>query len=184
MYKYERGNTSEGIILSAYLNEGFSVSIPFGAGASYDLVVDTGRRLYKIQVKTGWISRGCAQYKSERRQPGRSLTRRPYKNGEVDYFAVYCPSNGNIYAVPAENHGVQGRLRLTPARNGQAKLVRWAEDYTWEKHIKELRDQCARQDSNLRPPAPEAGALSAELRARAMDSRIAQPLAQKGSGII
>jgi hypothetical protein len=62
MYKYERGNTSEVIVLSAYLSEGFTVSIPFGAGASYDLVVDAGFRLYKIQVKTAWISKGCVQY--------------------------------------------------------------------------------------------------------------------------
>jgi hypothetical protein len=36
--------------------------------------------------------------------------------------------------------------------------------------IKELRDKidwCAWQDSNLRPPAPEAGALSTELQALA-----------------
>jgi PD-(D/E)XK endonuclease len=178
MHKYELGNTSEGIVLSAYLSEGFNVSIPFGTGASYDLVVDSGFRLYKIQVKTGWLRGGCAQYKSQRRQPGASLTRRPYKNSEVDYFVVNCPGNGTIYAVPAENHGGQGRLRLEPARNGQSKLVRWAEDYTWERHVKELRDECARQDLNLRPPAPEAGALSAELRARKKDSRTGQHLAQ------
>ncbi len=57
-------------------------------------------------------------------------------------------------------------------RNGQANLVRWAPDYTWERHIAELRNNCAWQDSNLRPPAPEAGALSTELQAREADSRI------------
>ncbi len=64
MYKYERGNMSEGIVLCAYLNEGFTVSIPFGAGASYDLVVDADSCLLKIQVKTAWISEGCVLYKS------------------------------------------------------------------------------------------------------------------------
>lgn len=178
MHKYERGNSSEGLVLTAYLNEGFTVSLPFGSGACYDLIIDVGLRLYKIQVKTAWVGGGCVQYKSQRRQPGHSLTRRPYKNGEVDYFAVYCPKTGNLYAVPAENHGGQGRLRLADARNGQAKLVRRAEDFTWEKHIKDLRDQCARQDSNLRPPAPEAGALSAELRAREKDCRISSVFTQ------
>ena len=172
MYKYERGNTSEGIVLSAYLNEGFTVSIPSGNGASYDLVVDAGFRLLKIQVKTAWISSGCLRYKSQRRQPGKGLTRRPYKSGEVDYFIVYCPANKSIYAVPSEKHGCEGRLRLAPVRNGQAKLVRWAADYTCEQHVKELKKWYAWQGSNLRPPVPETGALSTELQARAVDSRI------------
>lgn len=171
MLKYERGNGSEGIVLSAYVNAGFVVSIPFGTGASYDLVVDAGQRLFKIQIKTAWLNNGCVLYKSQRRQPGMGLTRRPYKNGEVDFFAAYCPATQSIYVVPAENHGVEGRLRLDPVRNGQSKLVRWAADYEWERHVEELR-KYAWQGSNLRPPVPETGALSTELQARGRHSRI------------
>lgn len=179
MYKYVLGNTSEGIVLSACLNAGFTVSIPFGTGASYDLIVDTGVHLLKIQVKTAWINKGCVQYKSQRRQPGHGLTRRPYKNGEVDYFVAHCPTNGNLYAVPAENHGVEGRLRLNPVKNGQMKLIRWAVDFTWERHIEELRSWYAWQGSNLRPPVPETGALSTELQAREEDYYIGETAAQK-----
>src|ERR1044071_8459455 len=55
MQTYERGNRSEGVVLSAYINAELIVSIPFGTGASYDLVVDTATRLLKIQVKTAWL---------------------------------------------------------------------------------------------------------------------------------
>lgn len=160
MNKYEYGNRSEGVVLSAYLDAGFYVSIPFGSGASYDLLVDCGARLIKVQVKTGWVSHGCVLYKSVRRQPGRGLTRRPYRNGEVDFFVVYCPVNKKLYAVPAENHGAHGCLRIEPVKNGQRKLVRWAADFTWEKHVELLRNEYAREDSNLWPCAPEAHALS------------------------
>lgn len=166
MHKYERGNKSEGIVLSAYINAGFNVSLPFGTGASYDLIVDTGSQLFKIQVKTAWINNGCVLYKSQRRQPGTGLTRRAYKTEEVDYFVAYCPMNETLYAVPAENHGVEGRLRPNPVKNGQAKFIKWAVDYTWERHIKELKNWYAWQGSNLRPPVPETGALSTELQAR------------------
>ena len=165
MFKYELGNRSEGIVLSAYLSVGFAVSIPFGTGASYDLVVDAGARLIKIQVKTAWVSNGCVHYKSQRRQPGAGLTRRPYRLGEVDYFAAYCPPTKTIYVVPAENHGFEGRLRLDPVKNGQSKMVKWAVDYLWEHHVEELK-KYAWQGSNLRPPVPETGALSTELQAR------------------
>jgi hypothetical protein len=66
MLKYGRGNGSEGIVLSAYVNAGFVVSIPFGTGASYDLVVDAGPSLFKIQIKTAWLKDGCVLYKSQR----------------------------------------------------------------------------------------------------------------------
>ncbi len=166
MYKFERGNRTEGIVLCAYLNAGFNVSIPFGTGASYDLVVEAGPSLLKIQVKTAWVSNGCVIYKSQRRQPGAGLTRRSYRAGEVDYFVAFCPATEAMYAVPAAEHGVEGRLRLEPARNRQSKLVKWAADYAWERHLEELRRWCAWQGSNLRPPVPETGALSTELQAR------------------
>ena len=171
MNKYEPGNPSEGIALCAYLEAGFAVSVPFAAGASYDLIVDSGSRLIKAQVKTAWISNGCVIYNSERRQPGAGLPRRPYKKGEVDFFAAYCPSNPTLYAVHGENHGNEGRLRFVAPKNGQAKFARWARDFTWERHIGMLKNRCAWHDSNVRPPAPEAGALSTELQARGADSR-------------
>ena len=138
MNKYEIGNISESAVLNAYLKAGFLVSIPFGSGACYDLVIDAGMRFYKIQVKTAWIRGGCINYKSQRRQPG-SEVRRNYREGEVDYFAVYCPENESLYAIPAKNHVSQGRLRLTQPGNGQEKLIRWASNYTWERHIEEIR---------------------------------------------
>jgi hypothetical protein len=180
MLKYERGNGSEGIVHSAYVSAGFVVSIPFGTGASYDLVVDAGRRLFKIQIKTAWLHDGCVLYKSQRRQPGMGLTRRPYKDGKIDFFAANCPATQAIYVVPAENHGVEGRLRLSPVRNGQSKLVKWAADYGWERHVEELRKWCAWQGSNLRPPVPETGALSTELQARGRHFRIEAGGEQKG----
>lgn len=165
MQKFELGNHSESVVLSAYLKEGFIVSIPFGSGASYDLLVDTGSNICKIQVKTAWVSRGVLRYKSLRRQPKTEM-RRLYKDGEADFLAVFCPANNSLYGIHIKNHPTGGWLRLEPVKNGQAKNIRWASDYTWEKHIAELKDEYARQELNLRPFGSEPNALSTELRAR------------------
>jgi hypothetical protein len=138
MQKFELGNYSELIILSAYLEAGFTVSIPFGSGASCDLLVDT---------------------------------RRVNKAGEVDYLAIYCPSNNSLYGISIKNHPTGGWLRLEPVKNGQSKHIRWAADYTWEKHIKDLKVEYARQELNLRPFGSEPNALSPELRARKQNYR-------------
>lgn len=165
MQKFEIGNQSESIVLSAYLKEGFTVSIPFGSGASYDLLVDSGSMIYKIQVKTAWISKGVLKYKSLRRQP-KTESRRPYKEGEADFLAVYCPENNLLYGISIKNHPTGGWLRIAPVRNGQIQRIRWASDYAWEKHIADLKTEYARQELNLRPFGSEPNALSTELRAR------------------
>lgn len=102
----------------------------------------------------------------------------PYKDSEIDYIAVYCPANDSLYGIPAQNHLGQGWLRLEPVKNWQSKLICWASDYSWEKHLEELKDKYARQDLNLRLPAPEAGTLSTELRAQRRNYGINQSEAQ------
>ena len=165
MKKYEVGNKSESVVLTAYLNAGFTVSLPFGSGAVYDLLVDSGTHIFKIQVKTAWLSKGILRYKCLRRQPG-SEKRIAYLNNEIDFFAVYCPSNNLLYGIPVSNHPSGGWLRLEPTKNKQTKLIRLASDYTWEKHLEELKGKYARQELNLRPFGSEPNTLSPELRAR------------------
>src|SRR5205085_9465623 len=96
-----KGNSSEAIALAAYTRAGFLVSLPFGGGSAYDLIVDTGSRLLKVQVKTGWRRTGCLNYKGRRRikDSNQNGTRR-YRADEVDIFVVYDPGGDTLYAVP------------------------------------------------------------------------------------
>lgn len=133
-------NVSESVIMAAYLKEGFEVSIPFGNGCAYDLVVDVGSRLFKIQIKTGWHCKGCLVYKGRRRiKDSTHNAMRRYREDEVDFFAIYYPPTDNIYVMPSSLVTGDCRLRLDPVLNGQQKLIRWAADYTWEQHIERMR---------------------------------------------
>jgi hypothetical protein len=137
-----KGNSSEAVVLTAYVRAGFLVSLPFGGGASYDLVVDSGARLIKVQVKTGKLEAGCVVYNARRHRGSRYDTFRRYEDGEVDVFAVWCPDTGQLYAVPAEHSsGVEGRLRLAETKNCQAKKIKWARAFSWESHLEGLRDE-------------------------------------------
>lgn len=135
-----KGNSSEAIVLAEYIQAGFLVSLPFGGGAAYDLVVDTGTRLIKVQVKTGWQRKGCLVYKGRRRiKDSTHNGMRSYRMDEIDFFAIYFPPAGKIYVVPSRLMTGDRSLRLDPVLNGQQKLIQWAADYTWEKHIEQLR---------------------------------------------
>lgn len=134
------GNESESAVMFAYIKAGFHVSIPFGNGCPYNLVVDTGARLLKIQVKTAWQHNGHLIYQCQRRiKDAKQNGMRRYSDNEVDFFAVHFPLDGSIYVVPFWASGGRGCLRLNPALNGQRKMIRWAADYKWETHIEMLR---------------------------------------------
>ena len=145
-----KGNSSEALILAAYIQAGFMVSLPFGSGSAYDLIVDTGVRLLRVQVKTGWHKNGCLLYKGRRRiRDSKYNGMRRYRADEVDFFAVYDPHTAEIYVAPPTAMGTEGCLRLEPVLNGQQKLIRWARDYTWEKHIIEIRSESLSDDCSI-----------------------------------
>ncbi|MDT4952870.1 MAG: endonuclease, partial [Acidobacteriota bacterium] len=86
--------------------------------------------------------KGCLNFKGQRRiRDSKQNGMRRYKEGEVDFFAVYFPPSSSIYVVPFGVVSGEGCLRLVPVLNGQQKLVKWAAEYTWEKHIDCLRTE-------------------------------------------
>jgi PD-(D/E)XK endonuclease len=133
---FKRGNVSEAVVLSRYTEAGFLISIPFGVGAPYDLVIDTGPELLRVQVKTGRVRNGVIEFET-RRTRSRKL-RTSYREGEADYFAIYCPELDRVYVTKARE-GVFGKLRVRPTGNNQQMFVKWAEDYTFEKHVEALK---------------------------------------------
>lgn len=48
----EKGNTSLGIAIAYYTSNGYTVSIPLNDTQDYDLIVDKGNILKKVQVKS------------------------------------------------------------------------------------------------------------------------------------
>ena len=51
----QTGDVTEARIIAVLIEAGYSVSIPFGDNDRYDLVLDTGNKLRRVQCKTGWI---------------------------------------------------------------------------------------------------------------------------------
>jgi hypothetical protein len=132
------GNVSELKVATAYREPCFAVSTPIGGGAPYDLIVDTGERLLKAQVKTGGLRNGRGIFPTQRFS-GHDGKPRSYIAGEIDLFAIYCPSNAKIYVWQFGDNPTQGYLRYSETRNNQQQKIRWAKDYEFEKHVNDLR---------------------------------------------
>ena len=112
---------------------GYAISVPFGENTRYDLVIDDGERLLRIQCKTGRLRMGavrfatCSSY-GHHRNPG--TARRSYA-GQIDSFAVYCPETNGVYLIPIADVPTKSNamLRIDVPRNRQSKRIRFARDY-------------------------------------------------------
>jgi hypothetical protein len=112
---------------------GFDVLIPFGENTRYDLAIDNGESLARVQCKTGRLYNGAVVWNtcsSYAHHPNPKPKKLDY-HGEIEYFGVYCRETGSVYLVPIQDVPVmrQASIRVEPARNGQRKFVREADPY-------------------------------------------------------
>jgi PD-(D/E)XK nuclease superfamily protein len=127
------GDRSTLALMLALSEAGYAVLVPFGENTRYDLVIDDGVSLKRVQCKTGRLREGGIRFgacSSYAHHPNPKMVIRDYL-GQIDYLGVYCPDTGGAYLVPVEDAQVrkQGTLRLTPAKNGQKRRVRVAAEY-------------------------------------------------------
>lgn len=96
--------------MTSLLAAGYSVSIPWGDNQRYDVIIDDGESLFKVQTKTGRIRDGSILFDTKN-----GPNKIDYQ-GQIDYFGVYCPDNQKCYLVPIEDVLAGGKtyLRLLP----------------------------------------------------------------------
>jgi hypothetical protein len=119
-------------IMLALHESGYQVAIPFGENTRYDLILDDGVRITRLQCKTGRMRLGAVEFataSSYAHHPNEKPTQRHYL-GQVDAFAVYCRETAGVYVIPIEELPLdRAYLRVTAPANGQRKRVRFADEY-------------------------------------------------------
>jgi hypothetical protein len=124
-----RGEVAELAFLHRAASLGLIVAKPYGDSARYDFLVDDGKRVWKVQVKSSnaeW--QGAYNFNSHRACNGRVV---PYRAGEVDLIAGYVPRYEAWYLIPWEAIGSIGGLRVYPHRkSAREKYEKYREG--WE----------------------------------------------------
>ena len=128
-----KGDRSVLAIMLALNEAGYDLLVPFGENTRYDLVIDDGSQLSRVQCKTGRLRSGAVTFNvcsTYAHHPNPRVVRRDY-HGQVDFFAVYCPDNRRAYLIPITELPLrkQGRLRVDPPRNNQRRRIRFAADF-------------------------------------------------------
>ncbi len=134
----QKGAAAEAEVAAAATRMRLLVLRPLCEGGRYDLAIDIGEKLLRVQCK--WASRNGdvlnARCITCRHTP-HGYRRTTYTADEIDAVAAYAPDTDRCYLIPVcevEGHATIS-LRVAPTRNNQAQLVRWAKDYEIESAI-------------------------------------------------
>ena len=98
-----KGVTAELRVSVELLDNGFSVSWPFGDMEGYDLIADSKTRLTRIQVKSIAIPTKNGIYRAFFRKGYKGTTR--YTDKDADYFVVVLsyPNGPAFYVIPVRD---------------------------------------------------------------------------------
>src|SRR3712207_2918866 len=122
------GDRTTLVVMLALRVAGYDVAVPFGENTRYDLVIDDGNRLSRVQCKTGRIRDGAVTFKTCSSHPHHARPRLQSNNyaGQVEFFAVHCPPTAGVYLIPIGDVATkwEARLRLDPAKNSQRVRIR------------------------------------------------------------
>jgi hypothetical protein len=113
----ERGEWAELCFMARAAGMGMSVSKPHGDSRRYDVLVEAGGRISRVQVKSTIYRRRGSGYSLNVMGPGRKR----YAEGSVDFFAVYLIPEEEWYIIPSEAVGKKLSLHFTSG----SKRARW-----------------------------------------------------------
>lgn len=124
--------------MTKFVELGYEVSVPWGENSRYDLIVDTGKELLRIQVKTSKLVKGTEKNPetiefstSSTRYNAGGSQRVYYSKDEIDYFATFFQNK--MYLIPVEECSASKKLRFIPTKSGQQIGINFAWDYEAEK---------------------------------------------------
>ena len=125
-----RGDIGEAMFLYWMAVFVWIVSRPFGDKQSYDYVVDTRKKLLRVQVKTAYTKTAANSYHV---CVGRSegMKYKPFQKREIDFLVVYLMPEDAWLVLPFS--ALKGRVAVSIAKKGHPARKRW-EKYVgaWE----------------------------------------------------
>lgn len=128
MHPKRKGNIGELKIAADLCQKGYSVFTELGDISKTDLIVETEKKLIKIQVKALTSINGKVQLDIQKSGPNYRFR---YNKKDVDIFAIYVLDRDLIFYVPvvdALKHR-QTTYRIDPPKNNQKLLIRYVDDY-------------------------------------------------------
>lgn len=134
-----KGNLVELQCIMKFMSMGFECSTPYGNQAKYDILVDTGDEILRIQCKKShWVDeKNSIMFHTVSQTTNTQKTiRHRYTKNEIDYFATCWEDK--VYLIPVDECSTSKSLRIAPKTEKTPPSVNMAEDYLVEKILGHL----------------------------------------------
>ena len=134
MHTTTKGDLGVGLVLADLLRRGLQIALPLGENQRYDLIVDLGSCLHRVQCKAVTPKSGALTVKTRSTSSWSGKTQGSYKYtaADIEVLAVVDLASEGVYYLPASllgNGKSELKLRLEPTKNGQIKGIRMASAY-------------------------------------------------------
>ena len=132
----QKGLITEMSVALFLIKLGYNVCQPLNIDSKYDYIVDTGKQLLRIQVKTSHLNKTSSGIEFKCRSitvNSSQVNCHYYTNDEIDFFATYW--DNEVYLVPVTQCSSTKTLHFNkPIRQDMA----WLEDYIASEVLKTL----------------------------------------------
>ena len=127
---------AESAVVTELLKRGFRVLRPIGDRLPYDLAIDQGHRLLRLQVKSAWYdsAKGLYTVDARRTKTNRHHMRRArYTVKDFDFAILHIPRENVYYIMPiAAFTAYRSGISLVEGQKRQRKPRSWRYRERWD----------------------------------------------------
>ncbi len=142
-----KGEIGELAFLHKAASLGFGVTMTYGDNERYDFILDSGERLWRVQVKSTFSA-----YRRGHRTVGYRGKRKAYTAKEIDFLVVYIAPLNIWYVIPVRCLAAALPLNFYPSgcKRGTGYFEHWRE--AWHLMAPGVRSDGVRIDSGAARP--------------------------------
>lgn len=135
--KQIKGITTELACMQKFIELGYIVSVPYGNNSRYDLLVDNGKKIWKIQCKTAKLcNNGSYNINTCNKITNTNKTKtKHYTKNEVDFIASIIEEQLVIIPVELIENSTGKRFRTELPKSGSISNCNLIKDFTVEKYL-------------------------------------------------
>ena len=114
MKSKEKGDMAVAQAIHYFMSNGYEVCLPIGDKRPYDLVVEEGGKLFRVQVKYAGYYKGDNKYKAALRSMGGNQsyhTAKKYNDTDFDLLFVYVENNRR-FVIPWQELPIRNSLAI------------------------------------------------------------------------
>lgn len=131
------GITTELIVAQKFIEKGYIVSIPYGNNSRYDMIVDTDKDCYRIQVKHASLNDNGSYTVNTSNTVSTTVgnSRKYYTKKDVDFIVTVIEDQLVVIPVEMIEHSQSKVFRTVLPKYGTKSNCNLIEDFSVERYI-------------------------------------------------